>query len=305
MKLEWVYIAMYHAICELYDESPDHWEMELLAHSIATDPYRTLNHRPPGEKYLTSLIDYANEMGFEDTCPLDKSYGLVSNYLAAVYPEWGSRFLDITPEEWKTLCGMIEEQESHRVIDYVSWRGFDSRSVDVFESLIGKTLKSIEFKPEETPDEAWVKVRLNTGNKSVRLELYRFNLLEHGIVDFTCAEEGSLVPLVNGETRLHLIGERVTGVEVVRFAASIDGAPLEGKPEDGYDFERMPGQHMAVLVHTKEGVYSFYRRGCEDGTIHMGRSVPTDEELGIEEFRAFWSEGGHEVEVRRDVFEVE
>ena len=62
---------------------------------------------------------------------------------------------------------------------------------------------------------------------------------------------------------------------------------------------------MAVLVHTKEGVYSFYRRGCEDGTIHMGHSVPTDEELGIEEFRAFWSEGGHEVEVRRDVFEVE
>ena len=60
---------------------------------------------------------------------------------------------------------------------------------------------------------------------------------------------------------------------------------------------------MAVIAHLRSGgVRAFYRRGADDGLIYFANHTPTDEELGKEEWRAFWAKGGRSVEVYRDSY---
>ena len=163
--------------------------------------------------------------------------------------------------------------------------------------------KSIEYAPEPGGGVAWGAVRLNMGRFAVDVELVAQDQLGRRVSSFDCGEAPLREPFVppgGGAPRAYLVGEAVTRVEIVRYAASVDGAPLESRPGDGYDFEWIPGQHMALVITTKHGVRALYRRGAAGELIHVADHVPDDEELGMGEWAAFWAEGGHDVKVRRE-----
>ena len=123
-------------------------------------------------------------------------------------------------------------------------------------------------------------------------------------MEFESSDEQAETPFettTGAPSHLYTVGSYIARVEEVCYAASIDGAPLEVMPECADDAELMPGMYMAIVLHCRNGdTHAFYRRGVTDGFIRFADHVPTDDELGLDEWTAFWEQGGHSVQVRRD-----
>lgn len=300
MTLDRVFIAMYRALSVLYDERPD--EEEMLWWLGDANPYIWADHRAVDGEVQSEFEDFAEERGCTGELSSAESYEMVGRFLRMRFA-WGERFDDISEGEWASLCKLVDEEESSRLVSHVDWAGVKGPFMGPFSDLKGKTLKSIEYVPIEGLPTAYGAVRLNMGRYALLLDLRRETLLGRQVTDFMYDRRDLREPFAppgGGVPRAYLVGEVVTGVEYVRYAASIDGAPLESRPEDGYDFEWMPGQGMALVITTKHGVRALYRRGAAGELIHVADHVPDDDELGMGEWAAFWAEGGHDVEVRRE-----
>ena len=92
----------------------------------------------------------------------------------------------------------------------------------------------------------------------------------------------------SGTPHAYMIDEVVTGVEQILYAVTADG------------YEGILAVHMGVTLRTRFGVHSFYRRGMTSDLIHVTDHVPTDDELGMDEVTAFWSEGTTGFSIVRD-----
>ena len=296
MKIDRVFIAMWHALSTLYDERPD--DMDLEDWVFDADPYKSVNHRafiPEVQERFESYVDDSS-LKKEDYTP-EESYGLIAHYLDDK-TKWATRFSDITLEEWGKLCELVDQAEDAYFPIHVETFGAWVHEGCPPADIKGKTIKSIEYVKVDGQAMAHNAMQINLGRTAARIRCLPFGSCWVGTntngMRIFMREYSLNAPFApeDGTPHAYMVDEVVTGVEQILYAVTADG------------YEGVLAVHMGVTLRTRYGVHSFYRSGMTSDLIHVADHVPSDEELGMDEVTAFWSEGTTGFSIVRDDWEL-
>ena len=188
-------------------------------------------------------------------------------------------------DEWARLYELVDEDEDAYFPIHVETFGAWVHDGCVPATIKGKTIKSIEYVRAGGEPKAKGSLQLNLGRSAVSVECLPFGSRWPGsnagglcIFMFERPLDSPFDP-GGGTPHAYMLDEVVTGVELILYAVGCDG------------YGGILSVHMGFTLRTRYGTHCVYRRGMTSDLIHVADHVPTDEELGMGEVAAFWSEG--------------
>ena len=101
-----IFIAMFRAMDCLYDENPSESLGEFLSEA---NPYLFKDRESADPALILEFYEYMKAYGSAEDETAENAYRIVAGYLKSKGFE--KRFADISIDEWKNLCRIIEDEE--------------------------------------------------------------------------------------------------------------------------------------------------------------------------------------------------